>query len=92
MIDAGMSGDADRASPRFEPLRPAPRSRLIVAVLVGPLLWLVALLVATVVLQRTDAIEIALLVAGVSFLVSAALLLLLRAGRRREERRFAAGG
>lgn len=87
-----MPGDADLANPRFEPRRPVPRPRLIVAVLVGPFLWLVALLVAGVVLERTDAIELGLLVAAVSFLVSLACLLVLRAGRRREEKRFEARG
>lgn len=87
-----MAEGGDLANPRFQPLRPAPRSRVIVAVLVGPLLWLVALLVAAVVLEQTNAIELGLLVTVVSFLLSLVVLLLLRAARRREEGRFADDG
>jgi hypothetical protein len=55
----------------------------------GPILWLVAMLVASWLLDRTDAIELGLLLTAAAFLFSAVVLSLLRLGRRREERRYA---
>lgn len=83
-----MSWDAERASVRFEPLRPASRKRLIVGIVLGPLLWLVALVIAAWVLNITSAIEIGFAVAAASFLVAALTLAVLRRGRIREERRY----
>jgi peptidoglycan/LPS O-acetylase OafA/YrhL len=77
----------ERAEP-FVPLRPAPRRRLIARMVIGPLLWLVALLVAAVVLHRTQAIELGILIAFVCLLVSMIVLSLLRGGRDREQRRY----
>jgi hypothetical protein len=74
---------------RFTPLRPASRPKLILAFVLGPVLWLVALLVAAVVVHRTNAIGIGLIVAGASFVVSIVVLGLLRLGRSREERQNA---
>jgi hypothetical protein len=85
-----MSEDPDRSTPRFTPLRPAPRSRLITAFVIGPVLWLVALIAVAVLLTRTNAIEIGLLIAVASFALSLLVLLLLRSARRRQERRYAA--
>jgi hypothetical protein len=85
-----MADDADRAL-RFTPLRPATRWRLIATAIIGPLLWLVALLVAAWLVDRGDAIELGLLVAIGSFVLALPVLALLRAGRRREERRYADG-
>jgi hypothetical protein len=87
-----MADDAEFPQPRFEPLEPAPRDRLILIFLLGPLLWLVALLLVAAVLERTTAIEIGLIVTVATFLVSLVVLTLLRIARGREERRFAARG
>lgn len=74
---------------RFRPLRPASGLRLIAAIVLGPVAWAVALLVAAWLIEHTDAIEIGLLVTVGSFVVSAIVLSLLRLGRLREERRYA---
>jgi hypothetical protein len=58
--------------------------------LVAPFRWLIALLVAAIVLNRTRAIELGMLVAFGFLVVSAAAMLLLRAGRNREQRRYGA--
>ena len=41
---AGPDGEQRVDVPRFEPLRPASRGRLIVGLVLGPILWLVALI------------------------------------------------
>jgi hypothetical protein len=74
---------------RFRPLRPASGPRLIAAIVLGPVAWIVALVIAAWLVDRTDAIETGLLVTVASFLVSAIVLSVLRLGRRREERRYA---
>jgi zinc transporter ZupT len=81
--------DDTRTDVSFTPLRPASRRRMLVRAVVGPVLWIVALLVATALVARTDAIEFGLAVAAGSFLLAALVLSLLRAGRGREERRYA---
>jgi hypothetical protein len=82
-----MSRDPEPTATRFEPLHPASRSRLVVAFVVGPLMWLVALVVALVLIERTDAIELGLLIAFGSFVVAAIGLLAFYAARRRQELR-----
>ena len=52
-------------------------------------MWVAALLLASWLLEYTDAIELGLLVSAASFVVAAAVLTLLRLARRREERRYA---
>jgi hypothetical protein len=74
---------------RFRPLRPASRARLIVAILLGPVAWAVALAIAAVLIERTNAIEAGVIVTVGSFVISTIVLNLLRLGRRREERRYA---
>jgi xanthine/uracil permease len=76
---------------QFRPLRPAPRRKLIAAIVVGPFLWVIALVLAAIAIHRTDAVGIALLIAGTSFAVAFLVLVVVRRGRRREERRYAAG-
>jgi hypothetical protein len=76
----------------FRPLAPAAKRRLILGAVVGPIIWLVALVVGAVTLRRGSAIEIGLLVAGASLVVALIVLRLLLAGRRREERRYAGRG
>jgi hypothetical protein len=73
----------------FVPMRPASGPQLIAALVLGPILWLVALLVASWLLDHTDAIELGLLLTAAMFLFAAVVLSLLRLGRRREERRYA---
>jgi membrane protein implicated in regulation of membrane protease activity len=87
-----VSSEPEGPAVRFEPLRVASHGRLIVAFVVGPLLWLVALGVAAVVVDRTSAIAFGLLATVASFLVSLLVLALLHAGRRRQERRYADRG
>jgi hypothetical protein len=70
-------------------LRPASGPNLIAALVLGPILWVVALLLAAWLLDRSDAIELGLLIAAASFVFAAVVLSLLRLGRRREERRYA---
>ena len=73
---------------RFEPLRPATRRRVVIGLVFGPLLWLVAFVVAAYLFASTSLIELALLITAVSFVVAAIVLALLRAGRKREARRY----
>ena len=80
-----MAGDAELSPPRFEPLHPASRARLTLAIVLGPIVWLVAIGVVAVVVNRTYAIGIGLLVALVSLVVAAIGLLLLWKVRRRQE-------
>ena len=75
---------------RFTPRRPASRFRLILAFVLGPLAWAVALIVAAWLISKTDAIELGLLITLASFAVGFVVLALLRWRREREERRFVA--
>ena len=70
-------------------MRPASGPKLIAALVLGPIMWVVALMVASWLLDRTDAIELGLLLIAASFLFAVVVLSLLRLGRRREERRYA---
>jgi hypothetical protein len=58
-----VAEDAERPSPHFQPLRPASRARLIVGFVLGPLFWLVALVVTAWVFTDHWAIALGLLVA-----------------------------
>lgn len=83
-----MTGEHEPTVPRFRPLgKIAPLEQVMLAI-AAPLLWLIAFVVTSTVLEDTDAIELGLLIAAGSFLVALAVLILLRAGRRRQERRF----
>jgi hypothetical protein len=81
--------DAHRFDEPFRPLRPTSRPKLIAALVVGPVLWVMMLLVASWLLDRTNAIELGLVVSAATFVFAAVVLSLLRLGRRREERRYA---
>jgi len=74
---------------RFDPLRPASRGRLIAAFILGPIFWLVALVVAAVLLEFTGAILFGLVVTAGSFVISMLVLGLVYGARRRDERRYA---
>jgi hypothetical protein len=54
----------------------------------GPILWLVSLVVVATVVRRTEAIVLGVLVAVAALAVSVVVLALLRAGRNRERRRW----
>lgn len=86
-----MSSDTE-PSARFEPLRPASGWRLIAAFILGPVTWLVALSVAALLIARSWAIELGLLITAATFLLSLIVLGALRNGRRRQERRYVDGG
>jgi predicted ABC-type exoprotein transport system permease subunit len=85
-----MSSQSDPRDVHFDPLRPASRGRLIVAFIVGPLLWLVALIVGAFVFRHTRAIAVGSAVAVASFLIALVVLNVLLSARRRQERRYGA--
>ena len=65
---------------------------MLMAIVIGPFLWLVALITVAAVLHFTSAIELGLLIAFVSAVLSTIVLVLLRQGRVRQEKRYAARG
>jgi membrane-associated phospholipid phosphatase len=87
-----VSSDSDPSIVRFEPLRPASRKRMLVGIVIGPLLWLVALIAVALVLHFTSAVELGLLIALITALLSTIILVILRQGRVRQEKRYAARG
>jgi divalent metal cation (Fe/Co/Zn/Cd) transporter len=84
-----MSSEPEGPSVRFEPLRSVSRGRLIAGFVLGPLLWMVALIVAASLFSHSWAITLGLLVTVASFLASVVVLALLHAVRRRQEERYA---
>src|SRR5262249_41215726 len=81
----------NRPAVQFEPLRPASRRALVLGLVFGPVIWLVALIAVAATLRYNRAIELGLLVAVGSFLVSYFLLMLIGSARQRQEKRYAAG-
>ena len=77
------------ASSRFVP---RPAGSVIAALVLGPILWLVALIVAAWLFKYSWAIQLGLAVAAASFLLALLVLALLRRGRRRQEMRYADRG
>jgi membrane protein DedA with SNARE-associated domain len=77
---------------RFEPLRAASRRRLIAGLILGPVIWLVALMIVAYLLQDSWAIEARLLITLGAFVIAFAVLAILRQGRIRQERRYVEGG
>jgi hypothetical protein len=71
----------------FVPVNPTPLRRMIVRAIAGPLLWLTALGIVLITLNRTQAIELGVLIAAAAFAASTIVLLVLRALRLRQERR-----
>ncbi len=61
---------------------------MIAAIVLGPVLWLVSLVVVAWLLERTDLIELGLAITAGSFVFAATVLGVLRLGRKREERRY----
>jgi ABC-type Na+ efflux pump permease subunit len=84
--------DAEQRSVRFEPLRAASRRRLIAGLILGPVIWLVALMIVAYLLQDSWAIEAGLLITLGAFVIAFAVLAILRQGRIRQERRYVEGG
>ena len=87
-----MGQNATQVDDRFRPMRTASGPRLIAAIVFGPFLWVVGLVIVAVLVHKSDAIELGVLIAVGSILVAVPILLLVRLGRRREERRYAARG
>ena len=87
-----MSEDTGRSPVQFEPLRPASRASLIAGVVLGPLLWLVAIAIAAWAFEYSWAIALGVAVTVGAFFVSLVVLTLLREGRVRQEERYVDGG
>jgi hypothetical protein len=83
-----MRQDPATSSVRFEPLHPASRSAVIVGVVVGPLLWLVAIAAVAWFFEYTWAIALGLLVTVATFLGALVALVLFRVARVRQEKRY----
>jgi uncharacterized membrane protein (UPF0136 family) len=83
-----VRADAAHPSVHFEPVRPASRRSLIAGIVLGPLLWLAALIVAVLLFEYSWAIGLGLFVTVAAFLVSLVVLAVLRGGRRRQEERY----
>jgi hypothetical protein len=79
-----------RSAQAFEPLRPAPRRNVTVGFLLGPFIWLVALVVLAFVLRERDAVEIGLLIALIALILGLAFLAPQYAFRVRRERKWKA--
>ena len=78
----------ERSQPpaQVRPLRKASPSRRALALLIGPILWIAALVVLAFVLDQRDAVEVALIVLAASFAAGLLFSGWLRAARVREER------
>ena len=87
-----MGQDATQVDDRFRPMRTASGPRLIAAIVLGPFLWVVGLVVVAVLVRRSNTIELGVLIAVGSILVAVPILIVVRLGRQREERRYAARG
>jgi hypothetical protein len=61
------------APARFTPLQTASPGRRVLVLVVGPLLWLAAIVVVGIVVHRSDAIGYGLALTAVVFLVSLAV-------------------
>jgi hypothetical protein len=71
---------------RFQPLRPPSQAKRRVVLLLGSLVWVVALAILAVVVDRRDAVELALVIVVASLLVGLVSSSWRRRGRIREER------
>jgi hypothetical protein len=81
------AGEHEAHTMVFRPLHPTPLRRMIVRAITGPLLWLIALGIVLITLNRTQAIEAGVLIAAAAFALSTIVLLVLRALRLHQERR-----
>jgi divalent metal cation (Fe/Co/Zn/Cd) transporter len=87
-----MGQNATQVDDRFRPMRTASGLRLIAAIALGPLLWVAGLVIVAVLVHKSDAIELGVLIAVGSILLAVPILIVVRLARRREERRYAARG
>ena len=87
----GPDGEQRLDAPRFEPLAPASRGRVIAALVLGPILWLAALVLAAWVVDKTDAIALGLAVLAGSFVIAVLVLSCVYVARRRQEKRYERG-
>ena len=76
---------------QFDPLRPPSGRRKLWLLVLGPLVWVVALAIVAVTIHRTDLIGLGLLFAAASFVLGLALLIPARRRRMQEEREGAPG-
>jgi uncharacterized membrane protein (UPF0136 family) len=83
-----VSHDPQSSLVRFQPLHPASRRSLVAGVVLGPLLWLLALAIAAWFFEYTWAIGVGLAVTFGSFVAALAVLALLRVSRERQEKRY----
>jgi len=84
-----MVSDDQPVDEHFRPLRPVRRSKLVLAIAIGPVLWIAAFAVAAAVVDRTNAIELGLVIAAAAGAIAAVLLAVLARARQREEDRYA---
>jgi Flp pilus assembly protein TadB len=70
----------------FTPQARASAGRRLLVVVLGPLLWLVGLVVVAVALERWDAVEVGLIVTGCAFVLSLVVAVVGRRRRRQAER------
>jgi hypothetical protein len=77
------------APARFEPLQRASRSGRLTALLAGPVLWLLGIVIVGIVVNRRGSIAYALEATLIAFVVSLPVCWFARARRLREERRAA---
>jgi len=74
------------APARFTPLQTATRTQRVLVFVFGPLLWLVAVVFVGVVVHKTRAVEVGLLVTIVAFVLSLGISTVAHRRRIREER------
>ena len=75
----------DASPARFAPLHRASRARRVIVLVVGPLLWLAAIVVVSLVVAFGRAVEIGLLVTLGAFVISLVVSVVARRLRLREE-------
>ena len=62
--DPSGAGEHEAHTPVFVPVNPTPLRRMIVRAIAGPLVWLIALAIVLLTLDRTQAIEFGVLIAA----------------------------
>ncbi len=87
----GPDGEQRLDAPRFEPLVAASRGRVIAALVLGPILWLAALVLVAWVVDKTDAIALGLAVLAGSFVIAVIVLSCVYVARLRQEKRYERG-
>jgi hypothetical protein len=80
-----MTNETPESLAFFTPLRRATHARLIALFIVGPILWLAALVLIDLTVRNGRDIGVALVVCGVSFAVALVWLIPMRMQRVRQE-------